>query len=333
MLFLLSPAQPAQGEDLFSWRETGASLALLQGDQILWQFNHLGDGIEKGVPYFHPLATMDGAVLTDLHPDDHLWHRGLRFAWKIINGVEGYWVWPEGKARWPEKELGHTDVTGVEVFPGKDFSARFELELSYHPPGKPPALTEKRTIVVGAPDENGDYQIDWRGVFTAVGGDTLLDRTPIPGEEGGKAWGGYAGLQFRVSGRDNLAAWTILNSEGIRIANKIDAQREEQKKSLERAHGKPARWLDLTLDLADGKTGGVTILDHPDNLRHPAPWHVSSMPHELICTPLYRGPYSLEEGKTLTFQFRIVVHPGGVGPDRVEKQWEEFSQSAAPAAG
>ena len=88
-----------------SWRETPASLALLSGDRVVWQFNHLRDGKEKGCPYFHPLATMEGAVLTDLRPADHVWLRGLRFAWKKINGLEGYWTWPEGRERWPDKGL------------------------------------------------------------------------------------------------------------------------------------------------------------------------------------------------------------------------------------
>ena len=112
----------------FSWRQTAASLALMNGEQVVWQFNHLQDGSEQGTPYFHPLATLDGAVLTDLHPDDHLWHRGLLFAWKKINGREGYWTWPEGLETWPE-DNGSTEVTAVKVAPGKDHSARFELEL------------------------------------------------------------------------------------------------------------------------------------------------------------------------------------------------------------
>ena len=106
----------------FSWRQTGASLALMKGEQVVWQFNHLQDGSENGAPYFHPLATLDGTVLTDLHPDDHLWHRGLRFAWQNINGLEGYWTWPEGLESRPE-DKGNTDVTAVNVAPGKDSAA------------------------------------------------------------------------------------------------------------------------------------------------------------------------------------------------------------------
>lgn len=305
----------------FSWRQTSSSLALLNHEQIVWQFNHLGDGVEKGCPFFHPLATLDGAVLTDLRPDDHVWHRGLRFAWKKINGLEGYWTWPDGQERWPDKIMGRTEVLFVKTIPREDYSAHFELELSYHPPGKPPVLKETRIISVSAPDRRGNYQIDWQGVFTAGKQDVLLDRTPIPGEEGGKQWGGYAGMQFRVSHRTNLAGWAILTSEGVEIKNTI-----EQKQGLELAHGKGARWLNLTLDFSNGKTGGVTLFGHPGNLRHPAPWHVSSMPNELIHTPLYASPYKLEAGKTLTLQHRIIIHPGRVDRNILENQWTDFAR-------
>ncbi len=311
---------------LYTWQKTTASLALLNHGQVVWQFNHLLDGREKGCPYFHPLRTLDGATLTDLRPGDHLWHRGLRFAWKKINGLEGYWAWPEGVSRWPDKEMGRTEVTAVKVIPGKDYSARFELELSYHPAGEPAVLTEKRTILVSAPDKKGRYQIDWQGDFTAAAEkDALLDRTPIMGEEGGKPWGGYAGLQFRVIHRDHLAAWTLLNSEGGSVTNKAN-----QKKGLETLHGKQARWLDVTLDFKDGKTAGATLFDHPGNLRYPAVWHVSSMPNELIQTPIFNSPYNLKAGKTLSFRYLILIHPDRIDKTFLENQWKEFTQPVNP---
>lgn len=323
-LVTLDAAGAPNGKQELTWKKTAASLALLNGDKIVWQFNHLQDGKEKGCPYFHPLATIEGAVLTDLRPGDHLWHRGLRFAWKKINGLEGYWIWPDGKKRWPDKKMGRTDVTAVKIVANDDFSARFELELSYHPPGEPADLSEKRIITVSAPDENGNYWIDWKGVFTAGSKGAVLDRTPIEGEEDGKWFGGYAGLQFRVAGHDKHSAWTISNSEGVAVVSKAKAISKESRKSLEAVHGKPARWVDLTLDMVDGKTGGVTIMDHPKNLRHPSPWHVAAMPHEFHHAPLFTGPLTLKAGEKLSFNFRILVHSGQADKVFVEKQWKGF---------
>ena len=325
---LVTAAEEAQGQRHLSWRKTPASLALLNGETVVWQFNHLQDGKEKGCPYFHPLATMEGAVLTDLRPGDHLWHRGLRFAWKKINGLEGYWTWPDGKERWPDKEMGHSDVTAVKVTANDDFSARFELEMGYHPPGEPADVTEKRIIVVSAPDEKGDYRIDWHGVFTGGPKGAVLDRTPILGEADGKWFGGYAGLQFRLAAHESFSAWTISNSEGASVLSEAEKITPETRKNLEPLHGQPARWVDLTLDMADGKTGGATIMDHPGNLRHPSPWHIAAMPHEFHHAPLFSGPYTLEAGKELPFRFRILVHTGRLQKPRVAEQWKEFVEKS-----
>ncbi|MFO7902280.1 MAG: DUF6807 family protein [Pirellulaceae bacterium] len=73
----LHAGHQASGKRQLSWRETPGALALMNGDRVVWQFNHLQDGSEKGCPYFHPLATMEDAVLTDLRPDDHLWRRSM----------------------------------------------------------------------------------------------------------------------------------------------------------------------------------------------------------------------------------------------------------------
>ena len=313
------------GKRDLSWQKTPASLALLNGGTVVWQFNHLQDGKEKGCPYFHPLATMEGAVLTDLRPGDHLWHRGLRFAWKKINGLEGYWTWPDGQERWPDKEMGHSDVTAVRVTANDDFSARFELEMSYHPPGQPADVTEKRVIEVSAPDRDGNYRIDWRGVFTGGARGAVLDRTPILGEEEGKWFGGYAGLQVRVASHDAFSAWTISSSEGASFASEAKEISAESRAALEPLHGKPARWVDLTLAMADGKSGGVTLLDHPGNLRHPCPWHIAAMPHEFHTAPLFQGPHTLEAGKELLLRYRVLVHSGPLPKTFVAGQWEEFA--------
>jgi pimeloyl-ACP methyl ester carboxylesterase len=67
-----------------TWRRTATSLALVRGANVLWQA--VADPAQ-GKPYFHPLATPGGVVVSDLRPADHLWHRGLWWSWKLINGL------------------------------------------------------------------------------------------------------------------------------------------------------------------------------------------------------------------------------------------------------
>lgn len=285
----------------YTWRQTDTSLALLNHNRVVWQLNF---DKQEGKPYFHPVALTDGTELTWLRPPDHPWHRGLWFSWKYINGLN-YW---EEDRRTGLSE-GRTELVDVKVTAGKDYSARFEMILNYHPPGKPAVLTEKRLISVSAPDRDGRYRIDWQSNFTASEKDVLLDRTPLIGEQGGKSWGGYAGLSVRLA--KNTCNWQVVDSQ--------------ERKDLQ-AHGKKARWLDFSADTADGKAAGIAIFDHPDNLRHPSPWFVimdAKVPFGYFGpVVLFNEPYTLPAGKSLTLWYRILIHPGRADKELLENEWK-----------
>lgn len=100
-------AASGTGSPSLNWRESESSTALFYGDQIVWQFNY---GPKLDVPYFHPVATVSGQVLTWARPPDHVWHHGLWFSWKFINDVN-YWEFdpktgrPNGRTAWSNVEV------------------------------------------------------------------------------------------------------------------------------------------------------------------------------------------------------------------------------------
>ncbi len=279
----------------YAWKKTDHSLALLLGGKTLWRFNYEK---KQGKPYFHPLALRDGTVLTDLRPKDHPWHRGLWFSWKFINGLN-YWE----EDRETGLSQGRTEITNVKVTANDDYSAKIEMELSYHPPKKPAALTEKRALTVSAPDKKGQYRIDWRSTFTAGQKDAMLDRTPIKGEKGGQSWGGYAGLSLRMAA-------------GTRCWRFIDSEDREGAKNI---HGKNARWVDFS-----GDAGGVAVLDHASNMRCPSAWYVGPKMPYFGPALLFNKPYTLTAGKSFTLWYRILVHSGRGDPKALADEWYRF---------
>jgi hypothetical protein len=247
------------------------------------------------------LSLTDGTELTWLRPADHPWHRALWFSWKYINGLN-YWD--------PELPEGQTEVVDLNKRLSRDYSAEIEMSISYHPQKKPAVLMEKRILAVSAPDENGCYYIDWLSVFTAGENDVLLDRTPIPGEQNGKSYGGYAGLSLRMA--EHARSWQFLGSEGPLKPE---------------SRGNKARWMDFSGSIADGGFAGVTIFDHPDNPRHPSSWWLSgSMPY-FSPAVLFQKPYTLPTGKTLTLRYRILIHAGHADKDMLECEWKAFLTS------
>ncbi len=299
-----APEKEAQGRETgLRWEQTESALALLKDGKCVWRLNFER---REGKPYFHPLTLPDGTELTWLRPADHVWHRALWLSWKHINGLN-YWE----EDRRTGMSAGRTEVASVKIETRKDGAARVEMDLSYHPPEAPPVLTEKRTLGVSAPDAAGSYRIDWTSAVTAADKDVKLDRTPLKGQPGGAGHGGYAGLSARMA--ESTRKWTFRSSEGVSEAGKI--------------HGQPARWLDFSGQTAAGGEGGLCILDHPQNLRHPTPWYVArGMPY-FSPAFLFKEPHTLPAGSRLTLRYRILVHAGILSPDVLEKEWGEFAKS------
>lgn len=281
-------ASPAPSDTTLRWdEEPGRSLALLRDGQEIWRF-HYGDDRTK--PCFHPLALPGNRTLTVDQPADHRWHHGLWFSWKLIDGVN-YWEHdnktgrPVGRTTWT--------VTGIDRY--ADGAAGLQLELTYAPAGGTPVLAEQRLIAVSAPQADGSFTIDWDGAFTALA-DCVLDRTPVPGEPGGRAHGGYAGLSLRLVDFEQREAVT---TDGAVVWN--DAERFRGRATAMEYDG-----------LLAGEPVGVAILDHHENLNAPSPWYAIRSRAMTFFTPavLCLGPQRLRAGDRLRLRYRVCVHPG-----------------------
>ena len=292
-----SPAQAA-----LRWERTETSLALMNGPKIIWRLNH---DRQQGKPYFHPLCLADGTELTALRPADHVWHRALWFSWKFVNGLN-YW---EEDPKTGQSE-GQTEILGVRSVANPDWSATVELDIAYHPLQQAPVLKETRLLKISAPDPTGSYRIDWTSTFTPADKDVILGRTPIPGQPGGVGYGGYAGLSIRMAAATRQ--WTFRNSQWATGESAL--------------HGKPARWVDYAGPTAANGEGGVAILDHPANLRHPSPWYVNQGMPYFSPALLFNEPFTLAAGSSLVLRYRILAHTGALKPADLEKEWESFAK-------
>jgi hypothetical protein len=303
---LLVTAGIATGADAQAWRwnqQPNRSVSLQQGDTVVWQFHY---GPDDPKPYFHPVALPDGRVLTWNRPPDHVWHHGLWFCWKYINGVN-YWE-PDASGKPP----GRTEWSDVQIATGDDGTARIQLDLDYHPAGGASVLTERRVVEISAPAADGRYFFDWVCRFTAGQNDVELNRTPLPGEPGGQAWGGYAGLSVRLAGE--LTDRGATSTDGPVPFNAEDRYRGRA----------------LALDyhgLVDGRAVGVAICDHPQNLNHPSPWYVIRSQAMSYFSPavICYAPHTLPAGQSLTLRYRVIVHPDRWDAERLQAEYAQFT--------
>jgi type 1 glutamine amidotransferase len=307
--FVTDSVQEESSAEAWRWEKAdGRSLALIGPAGVVWRF--LYDPF-LDTPYFHPLATVDGRVLSWDRPPDHPWHHGLWFSWKFINKVN-YWETDAATGR----PAGRTSWQPPRIEAREDRSARIDLDLSYRPAGEQaPVLTERRTVEVSPPDRDGAYAIDWTCVFTAARS-VVLDRTPLPGEPEGQTWGGYAGLSVRLA--SDLAERRPVSTDGPVTAFADDRYRGRHTA------------MDYAA-LVGGRPAGIAVCDHPDNPRTPTPWYVIRSAEMSFFTPaiLCYEPMTLEAGRTLALRYRVIVHSGRLDAERLRREYEKFARKRA----
>lgn len=277
-----------------AWTKTDHSVALTNRGKVVWQFNH---GKDHPKPCFHPLATLDGTVLTDFRPRDHIWHRAAWFSLKEIDQLN---YWEENRQG---VSAGRNETLDVKVETQADFSAVVRLRQSYHPPGDPELLGEERVIRISAPDKDGSYTLDWQHVFTARRKLTV------------GASARYAGLSLRIS--KQLLKWSFLNSEGGSADKDV--------------HGKSARWLTYKGPLAGGGAA-LTVFDHPSNPRHPTKWFiVKGMPY-FSPAFVFDGPMTLAKDQKISLFYRMKVHGSAPNAKALEADYQAFAKQVPKVA-
>ena len=286
----------------FKWDKTQDSIALKNGDKIVWQHRH---NKSEGKPYFHPLSRIDGTVLSWLRPSDHFWHRSLWFSWKFINKVNFWEEYRENTSR------GETEITAVKVKVNDDFSAKITLDLTYHLPGEIELLHEKRQMKISSPDAKGNYHIDWVSIFTAKL-DIEIERTPIHGQPSGKSYGGYAGLSIRAA--KALRSWNYFNDAGIK--NKL--------------HGQKSKWIRLM-----GKTNGlesssIGMFVHPQSKGYPSKWYVNkAMPYFSPAVIFDKG-FSLKKDERFTLGNCILIESHSRSAENYNALFKKYSKNTLP---
>jgi len=259
---------------------------------------HYGDC--ERYPYCHPVNLPGGPPVTLYQPFDHVWHLGMYFAWKYLNGVN---VW-EGS----DSGEAYGGTRHVDLAPVSDgaVGAGVRHTIDWIESNGTPLLRDHRTVLVRAIDSSAYHIIDWDFEFTPLQDVVELDRKV--------EWGGHAGLGVRLP-RSFLAP-RVLNAEGDRGTAETSRAR--------------SRWTDYSgwIDGEGHRTrGGVTMIDHPSNPRYPTPWLTyDTRDLQFLNAAFLRDkPYELRRGETLRLAYRVLVHWGEGDPEVIEAEASAFA--------
>jgi len=297
--------QAAEKEQAYGWIETDSTFGLVQGEDVIWQFNH---NTKHGKPFFHPVCVNQNRM-TCLSPDDHIWHLGQWFSWKYINGLN-YWEYI-GKSYRSE---GITDIVLTRFTKHPDFSADIYLEIGYHPPAGVTILKEHRSIHIAAPGKERTC-MDYELIFEAVANEVVLDRTPITGEPEGKSWGGYAGLSLRFNQDFMEPTWITATGNNLNV------------------NGSTEDWLYMGFKGLYGESVGSAMFIYNQSRREGEGWyliHDTEMPFYYFSPAyLYLKPVTLQSGDKIQLNYRILHMSGGASKQRLQLEYQRYLDETA----
>lgn len=286
------------------WKQDGASrLELRDADVVIARF--ILDAAPRD-PHFDWFATADGRNTVWVGPEDHTWHYGLWFSWKTINGVN---FWETQTSTGKQQGLNRIEEPSIEVRPDGETAVIRYREFAYPNSEETPVLVDSLEIEIRRPSAKHGLLTTWNVTTTALA-DVVLDRTPIPGQPGGREWGGYGGFSWR----------------GAKAFEDVRFTDSESRSGMD-IHGKRARWVDAT-GMLEGSPAGVVILEHPGNAFEASAWYLfdnSKYPFWFANpAPLFAKAVSLKKGESMKQRYRIIVHDGSWGSAEVEEASRAF---------
>ncbi len=283
------------------------SLGLWENGKPVLVYNH-GMIARPGAPgsraracYFHPVYGLDGEVITDDFPKDHLYHRGMYWAWPHIKaGEKEYDLWSaRGElrhvfGRWLTKEA-NADGARLSVengwFDGEKQLVREQVLLAVHP-----AVAESRAI---------DVELRW----------TPLDLPLTLSGAEGKSYGGF---NFRFGPRTKTI---ITVPEDAKLPDGIAAPAGRTSGDLLVTK---LPWADFTADFSGpGKLSGAAIFVHPQHRDYPPTWMTR---HYGLVSVGWPGvdPQTFPAGHTITCRYRVWIHRGSPAAAEIQKAYGEY---------
>lgn len=292
-------------------KETGDHISVTINRQPFTDF-FIGSSYPK--PFLHPLRTTTGKIVTRRFPmeavpgetTDHPHHRGLFLGYGDVNGID-FWG-NEQSYRAKKNNIGFINTRKIRDVKGGSKSGKLRVQFEWDGPNGSPMVDEDRTMTFYA--EPNTRTIDFDIVLTArqnlVFGDT---------KEG----------MFAIRLADSMR-----ESVGGHMANSLSAQGEKA------VWGKRADWVDYS-GKVDGEDVGITIFDHPSNLRHPPRWHTRAYglfavnpigEAEFTEDKSKNGAYSLAQGKSITLRYRVLIHGHEVGPLNLPDFYQKYIEES-----
>jgi len=272
----------------FERDEDAGTITIREGDEPVLTYRY-GDQLPEGVPesrkrssYIHPIYGLDGTVLTEDFPKDHLHHRGLSLMWPVMT-VDG-----------KPCELWH--IRGIRSI--------FDRVLEQHADADGATLRVRNHWTMS--DQRKVAEETWTlRVHPRTGGEgngaraidvhiEILTRD-VPITLQGEGQKGYGGLALRLQFKNRRKNTSITTDAGIQKGD--------------RNHARFA-WADFSADFEGSKgPSGIAIFVGKTHPGYPTPWSLRYYGDLNVAWPGVQK-LMLEPKSRLQLDYRIYVHQG-----------------------
>jgi hypothetical protein len=247
---------------------------------------------ESPRPYFHPVRTLAGVLVTDCRPGDHPWHKGI--AWSLPHvGSENFWGGPTYRRVdgyvWLDNN-GAMRHEGFDLVSTDDDAARLDERLTWVTAAGQPLFTERRQIAVTAWPDVSAWRLSFQTMMRNVSGGQLSIGSPTTE---GRDNAGYGGLFWR--GPASYTGGTVLTPD---------------RAGGDELMGWRGPWLGFT-------AGSATLIfrDSPANPGSGCQWFVRSTPFACICpAPFFAVACEVPAGGSLSLRYDVIVADGELDP-------------------
>ncbi len=297
------------------FRRAGNKIDIVIGGQAFTTY-YFDPQIAK--PYFQPLRSAHGTIVTrdfpidNQIPPEHLkdpslepHQRPMYFSHGSIDGID-FW----GEAAFPkwsdDSVFGRKALQKFEEAQAAGDSGVLRANFNLLSPRERVIAEEEQAFVFRGDEKT--RVIDCEFTIRANHGSSVT--------MGDTKEGTFA---IRLAKELNSPPGHMVNSNGA-----------EGEKSV---WGKRADWVDYYGEV-NGEPVGVAVLDSPKSFRHPTYWHargyglLAANPfglREFTRSPDEDGSWTIDEGKTLTFRYRVIIHHGDYKQAGIAAAYQQYA--------
>ncbi|HOI48901.1 MAG TPA: PmoA family protein [Prolixibacteraceae bacterium] len=248
------------------------------------------DGRYSRCHYFHPVWGLNGQIISEDFPADHLHHRGVFWAW--------HQVWINGERigdPWEIRDF-EQEVTEVEFLARRNGNALLKSEVEWKSPlwkkGETPYLKENSEVVI-YPRTGNFRRIDFTISLLA-----LEEGLSIGGSEDEK---GYSGFSVRMV----LPADVAFSGPSGKVTPQNTAVES------------PGYVNVSSQGEAGNQPFGVVILDHPKNPGYPQPWILRRQ--KSMQNIVFPGNKTVPVSTVtpLVLRYTLLIHNGRLTPKQI----------------